>query len=184
MTNNILLLDLVTSASRMAIQAFPGDIGDILLGVMLFGLSLVVTFIAVYRGAGPAVAVGTVSTGVPVIHGEAVPGDVDAIPIVGVMALRALSRPVIGGRIMTRLAVRRALVAEGSAAPTAGVVAVRTLPAEVVGGLITAVAGGAIGQAGMTEFGVLPTAGVVTVRALPAEVVGGLITAVAGGAIG
>ena len=166
----------------MAIQAFPGDIGDILLGVMLFGFSLVVTFIAVYRGAGPAVAAGTFSTGVSMIHGEAVPGDVDAIPIVGVMALRALSRPVIGGRIMTRLAVRRALVAEGSAAPTAGVVAVRALPAEVIGGLVLGVARLAISciDCRVVKLGIFPIGSIMAGRTLATKVIGRLILGVAG----
>jgi hypothetical protein len=57
----------------VAIQASPGDIGDIFLGMMLFSLSLVVAFIAIHRGAGATVAAGAFSAGVPMIHGEGVP---------------------------------------------------------------------------------------------------------------
>jgi hypothetical protein len=57
----------------MAFQASPGNIGDIFLGMMLFSLSLVMALIAIHRGAGPAVAAGTVPAGVPMIHGEGMP---------------------------------------------------------------------------------------------------------------
>jgi hypothetical protein len=71
----------------VTIQASPGNIGDVLLGVMLFSLSLVVAFIAIHGGAGPTVAAGTIPTGVPVIHGEGVPRHADAGPVASIMAL-------------------------------------------------------------------------------------------------
>jgi hypothetical protein len=64
---------LIAATGRVAIQALPGDIGDIFLGVVLFGFSLVMTFITVHRGAGPAVAAGAFTAGTPVIHRESMP---------------------------------------------------------------------------------------------------------------
>jgi hypothetical protein len=78
---------LIASTCRVAIKAFPGDIGNIFLSVVLFSLSLIMTLIAVHRGAGPAVAAGAFSAGVAVIHGESVPRHADATPVTGVMAL-------------------------------------------------------------------------------------------------
>jgi hypothetical protein len=75
----------------MAIQAFPGDISDIFLGMVLFGLGLIMTLIAVHRGVRPAVATGALSASVPVIHREGMPGYIDAGPAICVMALRTLS---------------------------------------------------------------------------------------------
>ena len=57
----------------MAFQASPVNIGDIFLGMVLYSLSLVVALIAIYRGAGPTVATGTVPAGVPMIHREGMP---------------------------------------------------------------------------------------------------------------
>ena len=153
---------------------------------MLFGLSLVVALIAVHRGAGPAVAAGAISAGVAMIHGEGMPRHTDAGPVIGVMALGTLPRPVICRLVaaMAGLAIRSALVAESCAAPARGVMAVRALPAVVVSWLVAAVAGLAVGLARMTEGCAAPAVGIVTVRALPAEVIGGLVAAVAGLAVG
>lgn len=128
----------------MTIQALPGDIVDIFLGMMLFGLSLVMTFIAVYGCIRPAVATGALSASVPVIHRECMPGYIDAGPAICVMALRTLPRPVVGRRIMAGLAVGGTLMAECCVTPTTGVMAIRALTAVVIGGLVAAVAGLAI----------------------------------------
>jgi len=163
----------------MAIQALPGDIGDIFLGMMLLGLCLIVTFIAVHRGVRPAVATGALTASVPMIHGEGMPGYIDAGPAICVMALRTLSRPVVGRPVMTGLAVGGTLMAECRTTPTTGVMAIRALAAVVVSRLVTTMAGLAIRLAGMVELGILPTAGVVATGTLAAVVVGRFVAAVA-----
>jgi hypothetical protein len=142
-------------------ETTPADIGDILLGVMLLRLGLVMALIAINVGVGAVMAARALPASITVIHGETVAADVHIVPIVGVVALRTLTGPVIGRRIMAGLAVGLPAVIEAGVAPRAGVVALRTLSAVMPAGPV--MAGLAIGLPTVVEAGIAPVAGVVAV---------------------
>ena len=96
----------------MAFQAAVGDVEDALLGVLVFGLTLVVTLVTVHVFVVVRVTGRAGAACVPMVHREVVPLYVDVIPSRRAVAFRALPFPVTGGRGMARLAVRGALVVE------------------------------------------------------------------------
>jgi hypothetical protein len=101
------------------------------------------------------------------------------MPVVRIMALRALTLPVICWPVVARGAIGLALVAEGGRPPGIGVVAGRALPAVMVSRTIRAMAGGAVGLALVAKGGRPPGIGIVAGRALSAVMVSRAIRAMA-----
>jgi len=65
-------------------------------------------------------------------HGEGMAIDINTTPIVCVVALRALSRPVIGRAVMAGCTIGLATMIESCWFPGVGRMAIRTLSLEVV----------------------------------------------------
>jgi hypothetical protein len=84
------------------------------------------------------------------------------IPILGVVALRALAGEMIARRCMAGLAVIQAIVIDVGIVPIIGVVAVGTLTGEVVAWGVAAVAAYTVGEATVIEIYIAPAAGIMT----------------------
>jgi len=86
------------SALGVAFLAASGDVQNPFLGVVLFRLRFIVAAIAVDILVRSFVACRAVAASPAVVHRKAVPGDIYVAPVVGAVALRALSTPVSGRR--------------------------------------------------------------------------------------
>jgi hypothetical protein len=120
----------------MTIEAVPSDVEDTMIGMVLFCFGLVMTSVTVYCGVRPLVAARTIAACPAVVHRESMALDIDRAPVAGVMALGALTFPVVSWRSVTRRAIRLTRVVEIGGRPGIGVMAGRTLPAVMVGWLI------------------------------------------------
>ena len=90
---------------------------------MFLRLRLVVADVAVHRCAGPGMAARTIPIRSAMVHGEGMTADTDAAPGTGIVALRALPRPMVCWPCMAGLAVRLTLMIEGRILPATGIVA-------------------------------------------------------------
>lgn len=94
----------------MTLQATAGYIFNTLLAMLVHRFIPVVAFEAVHVGIRAIVAARALPVGVTVPHGEGVTIDADITPIVGIVTLGTLPRPVIRRWDMARLTVCLAAV--------------------------------------------------------------------------
>ena len=135
----------------MALEAAGGDIQDTFPSMVILGLAFVMTIVT-----GPTRIVGRMAArahtaSIFVVHGKAVPGNIDITPARCIVALRALPSPMVWCRGMTCPTVGLSLVVEISRGPGARVVAGGALPAKMV--RRARMAGLAVGLTLMVEIG-------------------------------
>jgi hypothetical protein len=116
----------------VALQATTSNILDSFLTMLVHHLILLMTLETIHRSIGSVVATRAPAIGVTVPHWEGMAINTDITPVVGVVALGALTGPVIGRARMAGLAITLATMIEISWLPGVGRVAVRTLSLEVV----------------------------------------------------
>ena len=122
----------VIVAVGMALDAAGGNIQDTLLGMVFFGLGFVMTIVTGPTRIVAGVAARAHAASILVVDREAVSGNIDIAPARCIVALRALSSPMVWGRGMARPTVGLSLVVEIGGRPGAGVVAGGALPAKMV----------------------------------------------------
>lgn len=96
----------------MARQAAPGNIENVLLGVLSFHPGSIMAHITIYGCVGNVVTTGAAAICTAVIHGKSVVGQLDRLPVTRAVTLGTLPLPVVGRPIiaMTGLTVGQALM--------------------------------------------------------------------------
>lgn len=107
----------------MAFNAPVSNIKDILVCMLLFGLSLFVAIVTCPAGVISRVTARTYPIRALVINRKSVVTNLHATPGLGIMTVRTLPSPVVGWPGMARLAIRLTLVVKTGGFPGAAIMA-------------------------------------------------------------